>query len=222
MQTNHFTHFSAQEFLVDWHEKYCPLSSVDWQWEKRLSQVKLAMHYAYDLHSTNMRDLDIVTHPVKAKAVIAKVAILPGKLTLVPITTVITMKKDSETISSGAIVQDKFTLPSGEVRRVVLHPKFELPKAPGSTGHVVRKASPPFVAAFWFVKTSLEANMTWQTERVEIRDEVVQLPIIRNHVRIAKGEEIRMPQQAAASKPKGGAVQKTSEAKASAPKKRKV
>ena len=137
-----------------------------------------------------------VTTPAKFRSLTATRSFEVEELVLVPITSTIFMKKQTDSVPSGSVFVKTYKDPKGVVFNIVLHPSggMKMPKVETSTGVGGLKQTPhSFVIPFWLVQDSGDqgvCNMKLKVMKSKVVPSVP-VPVLTNKCAIKKGDVLK-------------------------------
>lgn len=188
-----------------------PAHSREWAITVAQSRIVIALDELWKSSCEQLLDgLELCVNPTKCRFVRATRDFPPHGINLVPLTNVISWKKEGETIPKTSVVID-FPMGSGHgSHRAVLVPMIKLPKAAESArgGFASLKAAEfPCIVPFWFVGQSIEVDkVTLVAKFVSING--LKVPVFHNPKTVKAGTELTslappVEKKAAAEKGKG-------------------
>ena len=142
---------------IDKFDDHGPLKSAEYQWSIEEAKLKLILDDLHSQNSTSLKYLSGVTTPARFRSPTATRSFEVEELVLVPLTSTICMKKQTEAVQSGSVFVKTYKDPKGVVFNIVLVPSggMKMPKVETSTGVGGLKQTPhSFVIPFWLVQDS--------------------------------------------------------------------
>ncbi len=200
---------TLQEVVSDLAQ-YDPTVFSDWLSSLNEGRVRVALGALWAEHKECMKNIEVITSPVKDRAVVTKGECGPNAIKLVPLSTVIATKKVDEQLVEKAIrVDPSFTNKATGVKySCVLVPaggsRLQAVVGGGASSanvgfSALKPVAESFVVPFWFVQHVTDpaaANM--HIEKVTV--EGVTLPIMTNKKAVKQGAKLTIYNKPAAPK----------------------
>lgn len=157
-----------------------PLSSQSWRFEVTKGAITIALHEMCQKYEDMLQHVHVMTNPAGVK--VTK-GFKPGGLKLVPASQRLDKKSAKDTLYAGS-----FEVTDGTLAEVHIYPQFVAPL------NVKGEANKyPWVAPFWSVQAVKDetcANMKLQVEIVEVRGQVVEVPMLVLSKEVKSGDEL--------------------------------
>lgn len=188
-----FSRCSPIEETIDKFADHGPLKSVDYQWGIEEAKIRLALDDVYSQNGNCLKYLSGVITPVKLRALTVTRSFEAEELVLVPLSSAIYLKKQTDIVQCGHVFMKTYKDPKGLTFNIVLAPSggIKMPKAETNTGVGGLKQAPSsLVIPFWLVQDSGEhgtPNMKLKTVKSTAVPSV-HVPILTNKCAINKGD----------------------------------
>ena len=196
-----FAVYGVTKQVVDNFDAYNPTKIMDWQWSVEEGQIKLALDELFGKHATCLKHLSAVVSPMKYRALQVKKSFDKDELTLVPLTSSISLKKQTDDVAIGNICLKTYTDQAKKITyNVVLSPLIKLQQDNHSSTGIggLKEVAPSVAVPFWLITDGTAATVNMALKHVST-DMGVKVPVLVNSKKLAAGDTLRASRETLAT-----------------------